>query len=411
MYRIGIIGAGACGLMCANYLLKKANGALTIDLIEKEPKVGQKILVTGNGRCNFSNINVNPLAYNDPAFVKKVLGSDSVSRLLNVFEELGLLAYKDEEGRIYPVSDNATTVLSVLITPLISDKTKNVRLLTEEEIVNISRNKDTYFVKTQDKLLEYDALVLATGNCLFAKDKSFMNILNRLDLEFTQLEPALTPLVTLDNLKALSGIRVKGKIDLYLNDELYSSEGEILFKANALSGIAAFELSSYLARAKVREENIMKSLVKINLLPDYSDVFSVLQKRRETLSKQEATHFLQGLFNKMINQRIFKQAQLNFASRSCAEISDDELRCLASAIEGLTFTVAPMVNTKPVQVLAGGLKLEQVVAETLECKKHPNLYIGGELLNIDGLCGGYNLHFAFISALKIAEAILAKVEQ
>ena len=407
MLKIGIIGGGACGLMCANRLLQE-NVDLEIDILEKDSKVGKKILVSGNGRCNLTNLNVSADAYNDQKFMTSFLERCSANDLINEFEDLGVLTQADEEGRVYPISESSNSVLDMLLIRLLDSH--KVSIYTENPVKEIIKEENEYIVKTPLITKSYDVLVIASGSAIQEKQKvnNLNNVLEKMGIEFTSYAPSLTPLVVKDNLKDLKGLRVKANLSLNLNHQYYDSYGEVLFKDNAVSGIAAFELSSYIARARVQGVKINNCDLELDLLPGMYTPIDLLKSRKNTLQGLPAEYFLRGMFNKMLNKRIYQQAKVEVKDRFCDELSDDEIEEIGSAIKGLHFTVSALDNVEPAQVLAGGVELKEI-KENFESQKYPNLYFGGEVLNIDGSCGGFNLHFAFASGLLIAEAILEKI--
>lgn len=407
MLKIGIIGGGACGLMCANRLLQE-NVDLEIDIFEKDSKVGKKILVSGNGRCNLTNLNTAADAYNDQKFMTAFLERCSANDLINEFEDLGVLTQADEEGRVYPISESSNSVLDMLLIRLLDSH--KVSIYTENPVKEIIKDANEYIVKTPLMTKSYDVLVIASGSAIQEKKKvnDLNDVLRKMGIEFTPYAPSLTPIVVKDNLKDLKGLRVKANLSLNLNHQYYDSYGEVLFKDNAISGIAAFELSSYVARTRVQGIKITNCDLELDLLPGMYTPIDLLKSRKNTLQGLPAEYFLRGMFNKMLNKRIYQQAKIEVKDRFCDELSDDEIEEIGSAIKGLHFTVSALDNVEPAQVLAGGVDLKEI-KENFESQKYPNLYLGGEVLNIDGSCGGFNLHFAFASGLLIAEAILEKI--
>jgi len=407
MLKVGIIGGGACGLMCANRLLQEGVG-LSIDIFERDSKVGKKILMSGNGRCNLTNLNINEEAYNNPKFMKSFLERCSANDLINEFEDLGVLTQADEEGRVYPISDSSNSVLDMLLARL--NETNNVRLLVDNPVLDIDFKNGKYLVKSEKLSEQYDVLVIATGSDVHNKNKinPLVETLKIKKIEFTSFAPSLTPLVVKQDIRSLKGIRTKASICLQIDDKYYDSYGEVLFKENAISGIAAFELSSYLARTKVLDKSINTCRVELDLLPGMYTPIDLLRSRRNTLEGLPIEYFLRGMFNKMINQRIYKQADIDLKNRNCEDLSDDEIEDIGAAIKGLAFDINPKRNVEPAQVLAGGIKLSEI-SDDFESIKYNNLYLGGEILDIDGTCGGFNLHFAFSTGLLIAEAILRKI--
>ncbi len=409
MYKVGIIGGGACGLLVANELKKNLGDSICIDIIDKNSKVGKKILMSGNGRCNFSNLNVNPLAYNNPDFVKPILQTFPTQVLTKWFDNLGVMSYVDSEGRIYPLSDSANSCLDMLVMPL---SYYNVKVLTDILIDKIEYRYQKYHVCGKDFDEKYDALVITVGSNAGDKYKRnpIMEALVGLGYKYTKMAPALGPILVNDDIKSLKGIRVAAKATLFIDDSQYESEGEILFKEDSLSGIAIFELSSYLARFKVLDKEMKVCKIKLDLLPqqDVKELHNTLLLRKQRFENYSIEYLLRGIFSKMLAYKIYQRAAIRLGSRLCGSLTDEEIESLITAIKEFTCVVNTQKNCDIYQVVSGGIELSQVERRTLESRKHPNLYFGGEVLDIDGICGGYNLHFAFACGYQIAHSIIAK---
>lgn len=398
MKRIAIIGGGAAGLICASKLSQ--NNQCVIDIFEKSNKVGHKILISGNGKCNLTNINVNKYKYNNPEFIDAVLGKNSTKELQDEFLSLGLLTKIDEEGRVYPYSESSNSVLDVLLSSL---NNNNVSIFLNSEIRDIKVN-NKYYINN----LEYDYLVIASGSRAMDKgEDSAKKALNKLGLVSTKLAPALTPINVKEDLKSLKGIRSDAKATLYIDKEKHESTGEILFKDNSISGIAIFELSSFLARSKVKG-SIKECTLSLDLMPEYSndELEEILEKRVNDLKELNAEFFLRGIFNKMLNQKIYKRAGLDI-KKKCINITKKDIEVMISIIKNFSFAVDLDAKNDICQVYSGGIEVNQV-NNKLESLTYKNMYIAGETLDVDGVCGGYNLHFAFYSGLVIAKDILGK---
>ena len=373
--KLAIVGGGASGLMLAS-LLRHNNVNIEIVILEKLDHAGKKILMSGNGKCNLSNTNITTSCYNNEVGFK-IASSFNVE---NYFNKLGLLTYKDNEGRIYPVSNVANSVLDVLRNSL-----TNVEILENHNVTKISKNNNKYTIVT-DKFdyIETDMVVLATGGKTYYKECNGYIIASMLSHRVTSLRPTLTSLKVKENLASIENLRAKVNAKLICNNNVvFEDNGEVLFKKDALSGIVIFQLSSMVAR-----DPFKKYSIELDLMPSMSE---------EELSKHIETYpSMTGMFAKMINQYIIK----NSISKNGKDI--------AHTIKHLKFNVLDNVEFKNAQVTAGGININEV-KETLESKYNNNLYILGELLDVDGICGGYNLHFAFSSAYVAAQDIINKV--
>lgn len=370
-----IIGGGASGLMLAS-ILKRNNANIEIVILEKLDHPGKKILLTGNGKCNLSNKNIFDNCYNnDFGF--------NISSIFNVekyFNELGLITTNDSEGRIYPYSFTATSVLNILLESL-----NDVEIKCNSNVIKVIKEGNSYIVKTdKNESFLADYVVLATGGKTYYKENNSYLISSMLSHRITQLRPTLTSLKVNENLASIENLRCKVKASLLCDNKIiYEDNGEVLFKKDALSGIVIFQLSSIIARNPYK-----KYQIKLDLMPSFSS---------EEIAKHIDTYKnLTGLFTKMINQYILKKTN----SSSPNDI--------AFTIKNLVFNVSENVDFKNAQVTAGGINVNELTS-SLESKYNKNLYFAGEIVDVDGICGGYNLHFAFSCANAIALDILNKV--
>ena len=369
-----IIGGGASGLMLAS-ILKKSNANIEFEIVEKLDHVGKKILMSGNGKCNLSNAHITNLSYNNE------LGYE-ISSSFNVeqyFNELGLLTYKDNEGRIYPISNVSNSVLDVL-----RESIKDVKVHTSTNIIRVIKKENKYIL-TSDKNIKFEAdiVAFATGGKTYYKENNSYAIASMLSHRIMPLRPTLTSLKVKENLASIENIRAKVKASLICDNKMiFQDKGEVLFKKDGLSGIVIFQLSSYVARNPFK-----KYQIKLDLLPEMSK-----DKIIDYLNKYNS---MTGLFPKMINQYILKS-------------SENKNENIAYTIKSLTFNVIDTIEFKNAQVTSGGINTSELKV-TLESKYNDNLYFLGEVIDVDGMCGGYNLHFAFSCANTVAQDIIKKV--
>lgn len=373
--KLAIIGGGASGLMLAS-VIRKHNIDIEIVILEKLEHVGKKILMSGNGRCNLSNTNITLDKYNNELGYK-IASSFNVEKYFN---ELGLLTYEDIEGRVYPISNVANSVLDVLRNSL-----QNIEIKENFNVTKINK-KDNKYTIVSDKFdfIDADIVALAAGGKTYYKESNGFNIASMLSHRVTPLRPTLSSLKIKENLASIENLRAKVNAKLLANNKIiYEDSGEVLFKKDALSGIVIFQLSSIIAR-----DPFKKYTIELDLMPSMSE-----ENLSEYISKYPS---MTGMFAKMINQYVVK----NSTSKDSKDI--------AHTIKHLSFNVLDNIEFKNAQVTAGGVNVNEV-KESLESKYNNNLYILGELLDVDGMCGGYNLHFAFASGYVVALDILNKV--
>lgn len=399
--RIAIIGGGACGLVCAHQI-KKDNPEADVVILERSPTVGKKILMTGNSKGNLTNLHVAPEAYNHPEFVKPALRYGA-NEFLGFAHQLGLLTITDEEGRVYPRSESANSYLDVL---RISNKELGIKELTSYEVFSIEKKEHAFMINGTET---YDIVVIATGSNAGYGPKVPVTSLPRFQKsaghQYTALYPSLAPIGVQENVRSLSGLRIKCGASIFINGvHKYSTKGEVQFKDDALSGIAIFELSSFLARCQVADY-VTEAKVELDLFPEISelDVQALLAQRRDEHPDRSVSDYFIGLFTKMIGLFIINRLRIN-------SLDDKTIVGLAHELKHFSFAVNLAFKVYTNQVVSGGIRLEEVDSTTLESKIIPSLYLGGEVLDVDGLCGGYNLHFAFASGMLIAKAITERIQ-
>ncbi len=378
-YRVAIIGGGCSGLFLASLLNKEK---LDVFIYEKNNKLGKKILASGNGKCNFTNVKQLENKYNNQ-FANEVIKRFTVDTTLSFFKKYGLVFKSDELGRCYPVSENANSVLDCLKSNLLGCHIK-----LESVVSKIVKKGKKYSVTINNKEELFDYVVCSSGSAAsnLGSYKAY-DYLKDLNVKIVELKPSLTPVLIEENIKKLEGIRVKGKVSLIdsKNIVVYEENGEILFKKDALSGIAIFNISSYINRKK---DNY-----KIQL--DLSAGMSEKELINYFKNKKEKELF-KGFLDDKIGEYIIEN------------IKDKKIENIAQVIKHLNFKVKGMYEIKDAQVCAGGVSLEEI-NENLELCKYPNVYVAGELLDIDGVSGGYNMQFAWSSAGIIYEDIERKI--
>ena len=402
-YDVIIIGAGASGLFCA-VKIKQINPSLSVAIIEKQKTAGKKLLATGNGRCNLTNLNALKEMYHGSfsAFIDNTLALLSPEKLLKEFGNMGLLTTSDSEGRVYPLSKHSASVLNVL---LLNCNNNGVDIITETFVKNITQNKSKFIVSSDSDEYICDKLVIATGSKATPEtgaDDSMLATLLSLGHTKTELFPALCPvLVNSKLLFNLKGVRVQGKVSITCKDKILKSEyGEIQFTEKALSGICLFNL----ARIANSTDN---TKISIDLLPSMEDneVLELLLQYKKRLSSDSLSEDLMcGIFQNKLSNALLKSISVG-KDTPISNLSNEKLRLLAKTIKHWEFDVKKSVDFTRAQVVAGGINAREINTNSMESKLIKNMYIVGEIVDCDGDCGGLNLHFAFASAYCAAKNI------
>ena len=413
MKEIAIIGGGAAGLFFSVYLKEQLElnniKDVTIVIYERLERTGKKLLVTGNGRCNYSNINLNKNKYNHPEFVNKIIKDFNVKNLIEYFKSLGLYSMTDKEGRVYPQSEMANTVLDVLRTKL---RIYGIEERCNTEVRKITNVGNKFIIETGRNVRnEADLVVLATGgkaSQIHGSNGTGYTILKGLKHKIVDPKPGLVGIKTDEaQVKGLAGVRVKANVSLYDKKQkktVWNEFGEVQFKLDGLSGIVVMQLASF------TQHNPAQYVVSLDLMPNvtWDDLFIDIKQRIKDFGQLENTMVLTGMFNKMINLAILKKAKVDMSGYA-KNITDREVTRIVDAIKEFKFDYKGNCDFDKAQVTVGGADLTEFNDKTLESKKVKNLYCLGELLDVDGECGGYNLHWAFASSVAAAKDIIKKL--
>ena len=381
---VAVLGGGASGILAAIFA---ARGGKSVAILEKNPRIGKKILATGNGRCNFTNINAKESDYNSD-FVKDALTYFPPGKTIEFFEELGLLSREEDEGRVYPRQEQATAVLDVLRLEL---SRLSVKVFTEFDGDRIEKTKDGFKIFAKNRSIEAKKVIIATGGMASPKsgsDGAGYKLLETFGHTKTKLVPSLVQLKTE---KSVGGVRAYGKVTTLSGK---SNTGEIQFNNYGISGIPVFSVAKYVNSGET---------VFLDLMPDFTEdeVVGILKKR----PKQTMDTYLIGILNKALAHMILKECGMSPLSRESDTLSDKEILKIAKIIKSWSFKVTGMMPWDNAQVTAGGIELSEINPETMESKLAGGIYVTGELLDIDGPCGGYNLQWAWSSgALAGSEA-------
>lgn len=376
MKKIVIVGAGASGVYLS-LLLKQQMPQNQIIVLEQNKSPLKKLLATGNGRCNLSNKKMHSQYYQSDQ-LKMVQSIIQDFDMVEQMQKIGLYCVY-QGGLLYPKSEQALSVRNVFMQ---RSEEAGVVFQYEQEVLQIQRQKHQYLIKTNSQNIIADVIVLAMGSeagKLSGMNTSRYEILKQMHLKVVEPVPSLVQFYTSPVLKSLKGVRVKGTFSLVENEKcIHQEKGELLFTDYGVSGIAVMQLSSFYQ--------------KHHHYQLYIDFFDELSHNQlcQLLSKQSSL-FLEGLMNHKIA----------IAFQKYQYLSIDQL---VSLLKHYPLEIKGIREASYAQVMKGGLSLKEVT-EDLELKQYPCIYAMGEILNVAGMCGGYNLHFAFASAYRVAKAI------
>lgn len=374
-----IIGGGMSGL---TYGILSARSGIDTVLCERNARVGKKLSATGNGRCNIGNANINKACFNGSNIVNAVISKVTVDKYLQFLQSCGIYTFCDDFGRIYPLSESANNVIDCL---RYAYSRSGGTTVCNCEVRNVKRLKDGFNAEIDGAVKHFDKVVLACGSESSADKLHIDGLVS--EQWFTKRVPSLVP-VTVKNMdKTLNGLRVKAQVSLICSGKARATEhGEVQFKQDGLSGICVFNLSAIVARDIVAG-HVNDYTFTIDLFPTLSEaqLTAILQQREDYESDKK----FYGLLHNTLANYVVRTA-LNSGKQCTA-------KTLATAAKHLTFKFAALQDFSKSQVTAGGIEERYVDLATLTL---PNGVIAlGELLNVDGICGGYNLYFAAASAL------------
>lgn len=383
--KVGIIGASASGLYTA-LLLAKKNPSAKITILEQTDKVGKKILATGNGHCNLMHVPFSPKAFNHPGAISAMLRIHDESHMLAALKDLGIPTLAKGE-LLYPLSYSASAHVSHLMN-LATSLGIDIRL--GEKVIGIHSAQ----VKTTKGQYDFDKLVFAFGGKsqpALGSDGSMFELLEMKGYSIRRMSPSLCPLKTPDVPKSLFGVRHTAKVTLVIEGlEAYEETGEVLFRKDGLSGIAVMNASSKL------EPNCE---LHLDLLPEIKT--KELQDSLTQSYQQLGDKFLAAYFEKPLAEYLLNKA--GFAAKS-KKTAEESIQRLAQIIKKLRFRNLEPYGFNDSQVTRGGISLYDLDSH-LQSKWIPTHYFVGECLDIDGLCGGYNLGFALLSALVVVDVL------
>lgn len=395
MKRVVIVGGGASGLMAA---IAAARQGSKVTVLEHQSQLGKKILVTGNGRCNYTNLDQDLSHYHggNPEVIARVLSKFSVQETIDFFESLGIFP-KNRNGYLYPHSDAAAAVLEVL---RMECEHLQVKLACQIQIEKIEKSQGVFLIHTPGWIYECDRLILACGSKAApgtGSDGSGYELAVSLGHQIVPVVPALTQLLSRSKyLKPLAGIRIEAKVSLYEQETLLGeNQGELQLNGGNISGIPVFQISGLAARKLLEGAECE---VAIDFLPQMTETqfMEYLKKRSLGNEFKNIVQFFLGLFPKKLAEVL--QAACGFSGKKkIKDLTEGDFEKLVQTIKKFPIPIYGTNGFENAQCCSGGVCLDEIDPETMESKCCKDLYLCGELLDVHGDCGGYNLQWAWTS--------------
>lgn len=406
MTKVIVVGGGASGLTAAITLAKRG---LEVIILERNESLAKKILMTGNGRCNYWNENQEILHYHssNKEFLHEIITKKNREKVLKFFEHLGVIP-KVKNGYYYPYSNQAVSIKAALLNEI---ESLNIKVINNVFVETIKKKENQFVVKTNKESYMSDVVILATGSKAAPKTGSDGNgytLAKHFGHTIIPVLPALTQVYGESSYyKDWNGIRTDVKISLYENGKLIKEEvGEIHLTDYGISGICTFDLSGYVSKGLSQNK---EEMITINFLPDLNikdtnEFVEWLDKRNHLLKNRTIAQLFDGFIHYKLVYLFLKLSHIS-ADSYWNDLSDEKKNELVSYFLEYKLKAVKTSDFDKCQVCSGGVSLEEIDTSTMESKKIKNLYFTGEILDVDGDCGGYNLSFAWISGILAGSAV------
>lgn len=395
--KVIVIGGGASGLIAAI----KASDNNDVTILEKNSICGKKLLMTGNGRCNYFNRDQNIKHYHSEFFcLEKFIDSNYNQKILDFFASIGIIP-EIRNGYYYPMSNQAISIKNSLVLEL---QIRNVKIKNNVVVKSIKKTNNVFIIKTDNEIFEADVVILATGGCSYPKTGSDGNgykLAKSLGHTIIKPLPGLVQLITKDEIKNASGVRTKVKVSLIEENNFIREElGELQITDYGISGICIMQLSSYISKGLSKN---YKEELAINFLPEINNALEMLEMRNRNLRNRTISQLLEGILNYKLINVLLKKTNINLNAK-WDEITNEKKTNLINNLTNYKILVEDTKGFDNAQVTVGGIPLNEI-DKNFESKIITNLYLVGEILDVNGDCGGYNLSWAWISGYKAGESI------
>lgn len=393
MSKVVIIGGGAAGLVAAI----KASNQNEVILLEANDKCGKKILLTGNGRCNYWNSDIKIDNYHTDNIEKlsNIISNNNQKDVFSFLESIGIYS-KIKNGYYYPYSNQASSVRTLLLNEI---EIRKIKVIYNFKVESILKRDNGFVVKSENDEIICDKVIIASGSKACPKtgsDGSSYDLALSLGHHINQVTPSLTPLKGNDScFKDWDGVRCDSKISLFVDDKKFiEEEGEIQLTDYGISGICTFNISGLATKSLEQKKKV---IVKINFLPSLTKSFyDWFNERNKNIPNHSIEELLESVLPYKLMFVLLKKANIN-RDDNWNNLEESKKRKLANIIEEFELEITGYQSFDRAQVATGGVSLTEINPNTMESLVTPNLYLVGELLDVDGKCGGFNLAFAFIS--------------
>ncbi len=400
-----IIGGGAAGLVAA-ITAKKLDPTLRVMIAERGDRVAKKLITTGNGRCNLTNADLSDIHFHSssPSFSKTARDAFAFNDTVNFFREIGVEVVTDGSGRAYPASFQASSVVDAL--RFAADEL-GVQIFCDQTVQSLKEHSGGFVAQTDDQDYFARAVILATGGLAggarLGCDNTGYSLAEAFGHKIVTPLPAITQIKTDTSvIRRFKGIKTDAFVTARCSGRVLRQEfGELLFCDYGISGPPVFQLSGSVSGRKNCE-------ILIDFMPDYTDLelLDKLVSRRNTLAARDASEFLTGFMNKRIGQ-YFAKEHCGYATL-CRDIADKSLKNMVHHIKSFTLSVLGTSDFRDAQVTIGGVDVRDIGSNDMMSKKADGLFFAGEILDVHGDCGGYNLQWAFASASAAAKAAVKR---
>ena len=391
---IAVIGGGASGMMAA--ITARKSGKEVV-ILERKDRILKKVLITGNGRCNITNVNANISNYfgKNISSVENILNSFNPQDTMDFFNGLGIICNEENRGKVYPLSGQASSVVDAL---RFEAERLGVRIETEFYVRKIEKEGFKFKIYSEDrKKIEAGRVIIAAGGQSYPElgsNGSGFELAKELGHSVTRLSPSIVQLKTEKHqVKGLQGIKTDVAVTAYGdNKKICTYDGELLFTDYGISGNVVFNISFVMPLYKNIEFEI-DFMEKF----DYNELYEMLKERKRILSHLTMENYFNGMINKKLGQFLSKVSGIEKLSKPVKDLNDSEIRKLCTVLKKYRIKILETTGFKNAQVTAGGVSLDEVNSETLESKIVKGLYFSGEVLDVYGECGGFNLQWAWAS--------------
>ena len=405
MREVIVIGAGASGLVTAIVSARRGKKVL---ILEKNNKIGKKLLATGNGKCNITNQRptLERFHSNNPQFIKEVFEGYGYQTIKQFFKSIGLELIEAKEGKVFPMSLQASSVVELLVSEC---EQLGIEICCEVEVKEVKKVENFYKIVHNKGVEKTKALVISTGH-LSAPQLGGVDVgvsfAKSLGHTIIKPFPTLVQLTSpIKNLERMSGVKVDSRVTLRTKDgKTVQKQGDVLFTSYGISGLAILDISRFVMVELFRKKTVM---LTIDLVPKMSEeqLFALMRKSLVKKSSKPLTIWLQGFINKKLILPILEPLKLQYEMVDSLYSNRKSLEAIVYKIKNFEFEVNGSRGYRGAEVATGGVDTKEVNPKTMESKRHKGLYFTGEVLDVDGDRGGFNLHFAWVCGLRVGKSI------